>query len=181
MWTVRILVVFIIALMVIAFIMPWWKLSAHHIIAGKAGEVYIHSYGLRDTLIEGREWLKYDETPLYQTTLAWVFLFSSSVIIVLSTLLQGIRGPMLLGTVGFVYIMYGIITQIRLITRLNQLEIPLQGEIEIFYVDYQVPTTIVTNLLPYYSLVFVGGGLAIVLAVAWMAIIARKKYIGISS
>jgi hypothetical protein len=72
--------------MVVSFCMPWWRadltvqgFSVQH------NAVQIYAHGLHHDLQQLRTYLIEDETPLYQTIAAWLYLSVSVLSVIAST------------------------------------------------------------------------------------------------
>jgi hypothetical protein len=107
--------------------MPWWTADIIHYIRGFIGTIEIYSYGLSHTLVELAEYIAADETPFYQTVLAWIYLAASIGLLLLSTWLKGRKGRWLLGGIGLIYIAYASIAVIWVAIRTGDFDISLQG------------------------------------------------------
>lgn len=174
-WLFRVLVAVAAGLMVRSFIMPWW--SANIIPPGAVvspGSIQIYGYGLRHSLVELAEYIAADETPLYQTILAWIYLAASVGLILFSTWLKGIKGRWLLGGIGLIYIAYAAIAVFVVIAnRTADFGISLQGWSTI---TAQGQTgSILTSLKPAYYLAHAAGVMCIALALLRNKIIGRPK------
>jgi len=112
--------------MIISFIKPWWTASLN--IVPIEDPMRIYSYGFRHNLDQLRSWVASDETPFYQSVLAFVYLGISVLLVMLSTWLKGRKGQLLLGTVGLVYIGYVLIAIYMVVTnRIADYNMVLQG------------------------------------------------------
>jgi hypothetical protein len=76
--------------MMVSFAMPWWSVHISEVPFKDA--VTIYGYGFRHNLVELRTYVVGDETPLYQTVLAWVYVALSAVLMLFSTWLKGAKG-----------------------------------------------------------------------------------------
>ncbi len=128
-WLFRVLVAIAASLMIASFIMPWWIAEiTHDIMVGLHGIIEVYSYGLSHNLVEFADYVAADETPFYQTVLAWVYLAVSAGLILLSTWLKGRKGRWLLGGTGLIYIAYAAIAAFIVIAnRTGDFGILLQG------------------------------------------------------
>jgi len=125
-WIFRGLVAVAAALMVVSFIKPWWTAGLN--IVAFEDPMRIYAYGFRHSLDELAAWVATDETPFFQTVLAFVYLGTSVSLVMLSTWLKGRKGQILLGTVGLVYIAYVLIAIYIVVTnRIDDYNIALQG------------------------------------------------------
>ena len=95
-WLFRGLVAIAAGLMIASFIMPWWIADITHKIMGPIATIKVYSYGLSHNLVELADYIAADETPFYQTVLAWVYLAASVGLILFSTWLKGRKGSWLL-------------------------------------------------------------------------------------
>ena len=174
-WLFRGLVAIAAILMVRSFIMAWW--SANIIPPGAVvspGAIQIYSYGLRHSLVQLREYIAADETPLYQTILAWIYLAASVGLILFSTWLKGIKGRWLLGSIGLIYVIYAAVAVFVVIAnRTADFGISLQGWSTI---TVQGQTgSILTSIKPAYYLAYAAGGMCIALALLRNMIIGKPR------
>jgi len=125
-WLYRVLSAIACGLMLVSFIMPWW--TAHITEVPSMDAIRIYGYGLRHSLHELRSYIAEDETPLYQTILAWIYVAVSIGSIMLSTWLKGNKGKWLLGSIGLIYIAYVAVAVFVVVAgRTGDLGISLQG------------------------------------------------------
>jgi hypothetical protein len=168
-WLFRVLVAIAASLMIASFTMPWWIGEiTHEIMVGLHGIIEVHSYGLNHNLVELAEFLAADETPVYQTVLAWIYLVVSVGIILFSTWLKGNKGRWLLGGIGLIYIAYAAIAAFMVIAnRTADVGIPMQG-VSTFQVEgggFEVQSVIISTGLQFgYYLAYAAGGLCLALA-----------------
>lgn len=175
-WLSRVLVFASIVLMIVSFTMPWWTAvftGQHGVVTTvSAGTINIYGWGLRHNLIQLASYVQADVTPFYQTVLAWIYLGMSAGLAILSTWLRGIKGTLLLGGIGLIYIIYVIIAVFNVISnRVEDFSIPLQGATAKFVEQNFV--FIETSLQPGYYLVYAAGGLLILLALLRFIIIDK--------
>ena len=125
-WIFRGLVAIAGILMIVSFIEPWWTAGLN--IVAFEDPMRIYSYGFRHSLNELAPYVATDETPFYQTVLAFVFLGTSVLLVMFSTWLKGKKGQLLLGTVGLIYIAYVLIAIYVVVTnRIGIYNMSLQG------------------------------------------------------
>jgi hypothetical protein len=125
-WIFRLLVVAAIVLTLVSFSMPWWMTDG----TASSGSFFIriYGYGLQHNMDSLQEYIAADETPAYQTALAWAYVGVSAVIALLATWLRGKKGMFLLGTVGLGYIAYALAAVFMVVkNRLVDSGIALQG------------------------------------------------------
>ncbi len=125
-WVFRGLVAVAAGLMMTSFIMPWWDCHIYHW-SVQIPPIIIYSYGLRHTLVTYAGLIAADETPFYQTVLAWVYLAASVGLILFSTWLKGRKSKWLLGGAGLVYIAYAAIAVIWIAIRTGDFGFSMQG------------------------------------------------------
>ena len=177
-WSFRLLVLVAAYLMVRSFIMPWWTAYIDHPVGGRVGEIEIYAYGLRHTLVQYASWLVNDETPFYQTLLAWVYLAASVGLTLYSTWLKGRKGQFLLGGIGLIYIAYAAIAVFVVIAnRTADFGISLQGWSPLMVEVEGVEDWVDINAsLPFGSfLAYAAGGTTVVLALLRGIIVGRPK------
>jgi hypothetical protein len=90
--------------------MPWWICNID--VPGaeaKAVHVWIYAYGLRHDFIQLRGYIMADETPFYQTALAWLFIIACAGIVLWSAWNKSTKARMLLAGAGLLYIAYAAI------------------------------------------------------------------------
>jgi hypothetical protein len=125
-WIFRLLVAAAIVLMLVSFSMPWWTTDG----TASSGSFFIRIYGhgLQHNMDSLQEYIAADETPAYQTALAWVYVGVSAVVALFATWLKGKKGLFLLGTVGLGYIAYALMAVFMVVkNRLADSGIALQG------------------------------------------------------
>jgi hypothetical protein len=127
-WFYRSLILILCALMLLSFITPWW--TANLSIVKEPDAIRIYGWGLRHSLVQLRQYIMQDETPLYQTVLAWIYIAVSISLILLSAWLKGKKGTLLALLAGLGYLAYALIAVFLVITpRLAQEGIVLQGQV----------------------------------------------------
>ncbi len=95
----RLLIIALCGLIIWAFTKPWW-IGGIESYYGITGTVKIYGWGIPHTGGAVGNEIADDITPLWQTRLAWSFVGISCVTAFASTFLKGLRGQLLLGTVG---------------------------------------------------------------------------------
>jgi hypothetical protein len=152
-------------LMMVSFAMPWWSVHISEVPFKDA--VTIYGYGFRHNLVELRTYVVGDETPLYQTVLAWVYVALSAVLMLFSTWLKGAKGRILLGCIGLSYIAYAVVA-IFVVTagRIADFNISLLGSSSMIY-HYVIDVVVGydAGLRPGYYLAYAAGGMCLLLAV----------------
>jgi hypothetical protein len=138
MWIYRALVIILCGFMLLSFIMPWW--SADLSVIQEPGAIRVYGWGLRHNMDQLRQYIAQDETPMYQTLLAWGYLALSTLLLALSAWLKGKKGAVLTGVVGLGYLAYVLTALFGVITpRLEETGLVLQGQ--------AVKTVIVKNVI----------------------------------
>ncbi len=124
--------------------------------------IQVFSYGLRHQLNQLRPYIIEDETPAYQTVLAFVYLGASLATAGVSARLKGKKAIFLLLICGLGYIAY-VLGATHIITqRLGDLGIALQGWSKITFDVRSI--TFKATLEPGYYLAYISGGLLALLA-----------------
>jgi hypothetical protein len=165
--------------MIISFALPWWSASSIDIYAvtsqfSLTNAIRIYGYGLQHDLIGLREYIAADETPLYQTILAWVYMTASAGLALGSTWFINRRSQILLGGIGLIYIIYVSVAVFIVITgRLSDFGLSLQGLSGYDETTYSLRMN--ANLGFGYYLAYASGGACIVLALLRDLIIGRAK------
>ena len=161
-WLFRSLVAIAVGLMIASFIMPWWTANVfapNNVNIPDAIRIYGH--GLQHDLIQLREYVEADETPIEQTVLAWVYMAVSAGLIMFSTWLKGGKGRWLLGGLGLIYIAYAAIAAFVVISgRLGDWGFSLQGWSYLEEIDAGINASLRFG----YYLSYIAGGLCIILA-----------------
>lgn len=164
-------------LMMTSAITPWWTCTIDipegESVVPKLLHVGIYEYGLQHDLVELRSYIEADETPFYQTVLAWVYIAASVGLILFSTWLKGSKGRWLLGGIGLVYIAYAAIAAFVVIAnRTADFGISLQGQ---SIIPETVNVLVHASLRFGYYLAYAAGGMCIVLALLRNKIIGKPK------
>lgn len=150
------------ALMIISFSLPWWTAQVSPVRGGSAS-IQIYGYGLRHNMVELRSYIKADETPLYQTLLAWAYLATNVGLILGNLRIKYSKSKWLLGSIGFIYIVYATVAIFLVIAhRTSELGISLQGMSR--YGTGLALAFIRTSLQSGYYLTYVAGGMCLVIA-----------------
>ena len=171
-WLLRGLIAIAAGLMIASFILPWWTAQINLITI--KDPIRIYGYGLQHDLLDYREYIIADETPPYQTVIAWVYVAVSIGLAFLSTWLKGRKGQLLLGLVGGGYITYVLVAAFMVISnRLGALDIPMQGMFSTLGPGETI-ITVTTSLRFGYYLAYAAGGLFLLLALL-SSLIAGKR------
>ena len=165
-WLYRSLVLIAAALVVVSFAMPWWTVDVK--ISGSHTGVQIYGYGLRHNLMNLRMYIAADETPAYQTALAWGFAGLISVLALLSAFIKGWRGRLLLGGAGLAYAAYATVAVFVVVAnRVPDFNVAFTGWSTDTYADIQtIDVTYFSSIGAGYYLASAAGGLCLVLALA---------------
>jgi hypothetical protein len=165
-WVFRIIVAAMAGLIIYSFFTPWWTINVQ--IDPDSGAlpqvpdvVRIYAYGLRSELTQNENMVEPFLTPPYQTVAAYVFLGVSLLLILFSTWLRGVKGQLLLGISGLVYIGYGLGFFLMLKKGLDSMSgivWPMQGQ---FYIQASLITT---DLKPALAYLVIAGGALVLLA-----------------
>jgi hypothetical protein len=127
-WILRILVLVLCGFMLLSFILPWW--TADVSVIKTPGAIRLYGWGLRHELTQYPQFISQDETPQYQTVLAWCYMALSILLLWLSTWLKGKKGAVLTVVVGLGYLAYTMTALFGVITpRLEEAELVLQGSV----------------------------------------------------
>lgn len=161
-WLPRILVATVAGIMVISFIMPWW--SANISVMPVEDAIRIYAHGLKHEMVQLAQYIAADETPLYQTVLAFIYLGVSVGLILLSTWLKGRKCSWLLGGVGLIYIVYAALAVIWIAIRSGDFGVSLQGFSIIIIEERGMNIGVDTSLRFGYYLAYVAGIMCIALA-----------------
>ncbi len=162
-WIYRGLILIACALFFISFVMPWW--STHITIQGFAQQlnaVQIFGYGLKHTLLQYKVYILDDETPLWQTILAFLYMIVSLVLVNASTWIKNKKGFWLLFICGLGYIIYILAATYIISQRLDTFGLILQGETRVSFNVRNV--TFQSALRPGYYLAFASGVILVILA-----------------
>lgn len=168
-WVFRGLVAIAAGLVVISFIMPWW--TANLSIVPIQDPIRIYAYGLRHDMVQLAKYVAADETPFYQSILAFIYLGASVGLMLLSTWLKGKKGGWLLGGVGLVYIGWAVVAVILVAIRTGDFGASLQGQSKIITGEAVTPTLDASLRFGYY-LAYAAGLITIALA------LIRSKMLG---
>lgn len=186
-WLFGTLVVVAASLMVVSFIMPWWTASIY----GEDGTtiidgIRIYGHGLQHSLAQLRNFIIKDETPFYETVLAWAYLGVSAGLVLLSIGLKGKKGRWLLGGTGLIYVAYAAIAAFVVIAeRLREVglaqsgvALPLQGHGFFIASGEGGGADIYTTLRFGYYLAYAAGLMCLVLALFRDKIVGKPKHGG---
>ena len=177
-WLLRGLVAVAVGLMITSAIMPWWicTITIPYEEISKPLHIEIYQYGLQHDLVQLRDHIEADETPFYQTVLAWVYIAASVGLILYSTWLKGRKGKWLLGGIGFSYIAYAAIAVIWIAIRTGDFGIKLLGlSSQSYEGTVYVSVSHNASLEPGYYLAYAAGLLCIALALLGNKITGRPK------
>jgi len=126
-WAYFCLVLSCIALMAASFTMPWWRVVVTTVNLESSVEIY--GYGLRHNLSGLAEYVQSDETPLYQTVLAWIYLGVSILVIAGGLMLKGWRGKFATAAAGAGYLAYALVAVYVIVAnRTVELGVPFLGQ-----------------------------------------------------
>jgi hypothetical protein len=154
--------------------MPWWTCHFVHWVVN-IPSINIYAYGLRHNWIQLSSYIAADETPFYQTVLAWIYIIISGVLALSSTWPKGRKGQFLLGAIGIIYIAYAAIASFVVIAgRLADFGISLQGMSDIVVEGGESVRTFAHLRFGYY-LAYIAGSMCIILALLRNIIVGRTK------
>ena len=156
------------ALFVVSSIGAWWQAVVYHPEYGYVGTLKIYQYGILPRPFYEPQFAT-DITPTYQVILGHLYIAASVVLILLSAWLKGRKGQWLLAGVGFVYIIYAVVTVWRIYAHTHAHGEVLQGLSHIDSLDLTAPLEIDTKLLPSYYLACAAG--------LWSMILTPLRYI----
>jgi hypothetical protein len=172
-WLFRVLAAAAVILMLVSFSMPWWTTNANAL--GGQFSINIYGFGLRHNMVELRDYIKADETPAYQTALAWVAIGVMAGLGLLGAMLKGIKGRLLIGGAGAAYMAYAAVAVFVVVARrVASFDIALQGATTTGAFK-QMGLDFVSQIDAGYYLALVSGGLCIVLAVLRNVIAGKAK------
>jgi hypothetical protein len=176
-WLYRSLVIATAGLMIASAVLTWWSCSIDvPAVSTKTAHVYIYEYGLRHDLVELKEYVAADETPTYQSVLAWAYIGLSVGLMLWSTWFKGKKGRLLLGGIGLTYIVYAAIAIFVVVAnRISDFDISLFGRSSTIYtttVDIRV--SFFTTLHPGYYLAYGAGLACIVLSLLRNRIVGNR-------
>ncbi|MDD2472310.1 MAG: hypothetical protein PHT28_05280 [Dehalococcoidales bacterium] len=144
------------ALFVASFLMPWW--TADLTVQGfsvQRDAIQIFGYGLSHNMGQLTVYILDQETPYYQTVLAYVYLGVSIGMVVLGSMARNKKARWLLVITGMVYMVYLGTAAFILSGNLGEYDISLTG-----WSTYRAPArsvTFFTQFLPGYYLGLAGG------------------------
>jgi hypothetical protein len=180
-WIFRLFVAVGCGLMIASFSLPWWQVTQMDI-QGLLGDstisnpITIYGFGLRHNLVELGSRISGDVTPLYQTILAWVYIAVSICLALISTRLKGMKGTLLLGSIGLCYIVYAVTTNFIVVSnRMAELGFALQGTSSVFMDGSFI--TMHSEFAQSYYLAFSAGGIFIILALIRQLLISKLNRI----
>ncbi len=128
-WLYPALVLLVCGLMLASFALPWWTASLS--VVTNPDAIQIYGWGLRHHLDQLRQFVIADETPSYQTTLAWSYLGISLGAVLLGLRLRGKMGAGLMALAGLGYLAYALAAVFTVTrSRLHELGYSLQGHYE---------------------------------------------------
>ncbi|MDD4230519.1 MAG: hypothetical protein PHG45_03920 [Dehalococcoidales bacterium] len=179
-WIYRSLVVVVAGLTLLSAIQPWWTGDVSSDFIGYVGTIEIYPYGLSHHGFDLAGYafhLTADETPFYQTVIAWIYIITSIGIILLSAWIKGRKGSWLLGSIGFINIAYALIAvYIVIARRLNDFNISLQGySLITTEIPVNEPVEIYSSLQFGYYLACVAGLLCVIFALFRNLILSNTK------
>ena len=174
-WLYRALVLGVIAFTVVSFTMPWWTVDVK--VGNNWTGVQIYGFGLRHNLVNLAEYLAEDETPFYQTALAWGFVGLVSIAFLWSIFIKGWKGRLLIGTAGLAYAAYAAVAVFFVVAnRVGHFNIAFLGWSTDVYDQIQtIDVTYFASIDKGYYLANAAAGLAIILAIMRTVIDGQKK------
>jgi hypothetical protein len=164
--SVRLLLVLAgVIIMLISFAMAWWSVEVTFLDIGFGGTVKIFGYGLRHTMT-GSYYLVDDETPVYQSVLAWAYLGVGVCLAIAGNFIKSRIGACLTGVVGLAHIAYVAVTIFVVVTnRVSELGFAVFGPSVVVYpAGRDTTVSYLAGLEPGYYLAYIAGGLLIVSA-----------------
>jgi hypothetical protein len=183
-WTYRALAAAAAITMFLSFKQPWWTASitsADANIPLPLEAIKVYGWGLRHALVTLETYIKADETPAYQTTLAWVYLGVSAAIVIAMAWFKGWWSKALMALVGFIYIGYAWTAIYKVVaTRLTTYSADVGGFMSPIktvgdnYLSggYVKVTGVLTSA---YTLAYIAGGLCIILAILGLFIKVKSR------
>jgi hypothetical protein len=109
----RLLLLLIIGAMFVSFFFPWWAVDiyvpTYEGMPNRPSRVEILGYGLRHNMEELRPYVMDDETPMVQSTLAWVFMGVCALTAILSTAIKYKWRAWTIGLPGVAYLCYALV------------------------------------------------------------------------
>jgi hypothetical protein len=166
--------------MIASFALPWWQASRLDVKSytsqtSVSNAITIHGFGLRHNLVQLETYISSDETPFYQSILAWGYIAVSVVLALASTYIKGLKGRLLLGVVGLGYIAYALAAIFIVVSdRLAVYGFALRGSSTV--VSSGAVITMQADIARGYYLALAAGGLLFTLAVLH-TLLGRKKII----
>ncbi len=124
--------------------------------------IQVFSYGLKHQFNQLRPYIIKDETPVYQSVLAFIYLGVSLAAAVISTWLKGKKAVLLLLVCGLAYIAYALGATYVITQRLSDSGIALQGWTKITLDARSI--SFEASLMPGYYLAYITGILLVILA-----------------
>jgi hypothetical protein len=167
------MIILIATLILISFSMPWWITDG----IASSGRFYIkiYGFGLHHNMVSLADYIAADETPTYQTIIAWIYISISALLVLASIWLRGKRSTLLPCLVGLGYITYALTSMFGVIAkRLQSFEISLQG-ITATGIYKQVGISFDSSIQPGFYLALVAGLLCIILALAQNKITGKNR------
>jgi hypothetical protein len=159
-------------LMLISFLMPWWIADV-----GSGRSVQVYGWGIRQNLDQLNTFFP-DQTPIYKSVLAWVYLAASIGLAMASIWLKWKIGKWLLGGIGLIYIAYAA-TAIFVIVNNRIADLPRQiallGTVTFGSTGFGGQVTVHTSLQPGYYIAFASGLVFIVLALLYSLFLEKSK------
>ncbi len=167
-----------IGLIITSFMMPWWSCDVSEV-PGESN-VTIYGWGLRHELVDLRQYVIEDETPQYQTVLAWVYVGASCGLALSCIYLRNKIGSILLGVIGLSVILYAIIAAFVVISNryadfgmsVANVPFPLQGWVSFKVLVQNV--TLFSTLRAGYYLAYAAGA-AFISASIFHAVMIRRR------
>jgi len=130
-WIYGGLTVVVASLVILSAILPWWIGGVSSDLIGHVGTIEISQYGLSHHGFHNVGYafhLTADETPLYQNVIAWIYIATITGLILFSARLKEKKGSWLIGSLGFINIVYALVAVYVVIAgRLSDFDISLQG------------------------------------------------------
>lgn len=121
------LVIAAIILMVLSFTKAWWQVEVKTV--NLTSYVEIFGYGLEHDFTGLRDYIKADETPFYQTAMAWAYLGITVVIIIAGLVIKGWRGQMAIIISGLGYLTYVLVAvYVTVANRVTEMGVPFTGQ-----------------------------------------------------
>jgi hypothetical protein len=176
-WLYRGLVLITLIMMVISFIGPWW--TANLDIVRVKDPIRIYAFGMRQNLTtqEIALFLASDETPAYQTQIAFAYLGAVCVLALLSIWIKGWKGQAMLSSLGLIYIAYAVIAIVWVSSSAGAFNMRLQGisQLTEYAGENQIMATAGIKLCWYLALT--SGILMLLLGILRPLIVGKSKAI----